>query len=479
MYPPSRRSYMYFFKFNERSYCVDATTSTGNGRLVNDAPKNTSKCNCRANVVEINGQPYCVCSAQGQFQQGKSSVTTTGLATYHGATSLFFGSIEDTTVSHGDNLLTYPVLAFKFSCGVICGAARVATQLAVSSRIPCFIVLLSLFYPPNAVNMCSKWMFIVLLVVFVTVCIVSHGNGEVFHNRHRTVFYYTPSELRAIGTRCAVGTGLPDMRLPKEMRRRKRGKAGGVKRRNSQCKNRPYLPSIIMGNVQSLSNKMDELCASVRYLSDFRNTCIVSFTETWLTGNHSDDHVNIDGFQLVRGDRDLEAAGKCSGGGVCVYVNQKWCHPNNVYRKDYVCTPHLEMLTVSVRPFYLPREFSHVLVCSVYIPDKSVAKAGSAELIKAIQDLEAKAPDALIVVNGDFNHGSMKHPGLRFYQHVNCPTRGESTLDLCYTNVKDAYVSSQLTKLGEADHDLFSCYQSTGLSSSVKSRGNYNQTMVG
>lgn len=75
-------------------------------------------------------------------------------------------------------------------------------------------------------------------------------------------------------------------------------------------------------------------------------------------------------------------------------------------------------------------------------------------MIKAIQDLEAKAPDALIVVNGDFNHGSMKHPGLRFYQHVNCPTRGESTLDLCYTNVKDAYVSSQLTKLGEADHDL-------------------------
>ncbi|KAJ8046273.1 hypothetical protein HOLleu_04893 [Holothuria leucospilota] len=84
---------------------------------------------------------------------------------------------------------------------------------------------------------------------------------------------------------------------------------------------------------------MDELCGSVKYLSYFRNASILSFTETWLTDNHTDDCVSVDGFKIIRGDRDLEAAGKRSGGGVCVYININCCHPNNAYRKDYLCNP--------------------------------------------------------------------------------------------------------------------------------------------
>ena len=38
--------------------------------------------------------------------------------------------------------------------------------------------------------------------------------------------------------------------------------------------------------------------------------------------------MNIDGFKSLRGDR-TESTGKERGGGVCAYVNEKWCHQNN------------------------------------------------------------------------------------------------------------------------------------------------------
>lgn len=39
-----------------------------------------------------------------------------------------------------------------------------------------------------------------------------------------------------------------------------------------------------------------------------------------------------------------------------------------------------------------------------------------------------------------------------FYQHVNIATRGENTLDLLYTNIKDSYRASSLPNVGSADH---------------------------
>ncbi|KAJ8040523.1 hypothetical protein HOLleu_14838 [Holothuria leucospilota] len=189
--------------------------------------------------------------------------------------------------------------------------------------------------------------------------------------------HYTSAELRAIGTNAVCCAPLVNMSLPKAMRRCKRGKPGGVRRRNRNRKSRPYLPHIIMGNVQSLVNKIDELSANTRFLSDFRNANIMSFTETWLTNNHFDAPFELDGFKLIRGDRSLEDTGKKSGGGVCVYVNHRWCHPSNVFIKKFSCTPNLEMLTVSIRPYYLPREFSHILHCTIYIPNQHAAQAGN------------------------------------------------------------------------------------------------------
>ncbi|KAG1655026.1 hypothetical protein GQR58_024747 [Nymphon striatum] len=177
----------------------------------------------------------------------------------------------------------------------------------------------------------------------------------------------------------------------------------------------------------------------------------MSFTETWLKEIHQDDHVNIDGFKILRGDR-TEESGRKGGGGVCLYINESYCHPNNSVIKSHSCSPNIEILTVSIRPYYLPREFSHIVMMTIYIPHQRVATQAAVELCQAIQHIESSAPNAFICINGDFNHCNLKKSGFKYHQHVTCPTRGQNTLDLCYTNVKDAYVASGLPKLG--DHNL-------------------------
>ena len=127
---------------------------------------------------------------------------------------------------------------------------------------------------------------------------------------------YTCNELRIIGETKTLGSlsGLLCTTLPKEIRRRKRGRPGGLRRRLRSRKCKPYLPSVIMGNVRSIRNKSDELAANVRYRNEFRNISILSMTETWLTSDNPDDHIVIDGFKLIRGDRILENTGKHCGG---------------------------------------------------------------------------------------------------------------------------------------------------------------------
>lgn len=51
---------------------------------------------------------------------------------------------------------------------------------------------------------------------------------------------------------------------------------------------------MILGNVQSLRNKVDELQGNVAFLKDFRDCCVLAFTETWLMENDQDTDLSID-----------------------------------------------------------------------------------------------------------------------------------------------------------------------------------------
>jgi hypothetical protein len=71
-----------------------------------------------------------------------------------------------------------------------------------------------------------------------------------------------------------------------------------------------------------------------------------------------------------------------------------------------------------------------------------------------IANQQARSPDALCLITGDFNHCNLKKTLPTFHQYVDCPTRNDKTLDLFYCNVKDAYRCYGLPPLGKSDHCL-------------------------
>ncbi|KAJ8282444.1 hypothetical protein COCON_G00049630 [Conger conger] len=74
--------------------------------------------------------------------------------------------------------------------------------------------------------------------------------------------------------------------------------------------------------------------------------------EVFVLGD-TDSDLGLYGFgSPVRLDRDATTTSKSTGGGVCLYVNERWCKSVNV--RDKICTADVELLTVALRPHYLP-----------------------------------------------------------------------------------------------------------------------------
>ena len=124
------------------------------------------------------------------------------------------------------------------------------------------------------------------------------------------------------------------------------------------------------------------------------------FTETWLREDIDDGCVNIDGFSLIRSDMTKDS-GKQRGGSVCMYINDRWA--NNWTVKKKLCPPNIELLTVGVRPFYLPREFTQIFFLTVYIPPHADSREAASEIASEISTLESDHPDAVKIITGDFN----------------------------------------------------------------------------
>ncbi|XP_049908650.1 uncharacterized protein nek6 isoform X1 [Epinephelus moara] len=198
--------------------------------------------------------------------------------------------------------------------------------------------------------------------------------------------------------------------------------------------------------------KVDELQALVRFQHDFRDACLLAITESWLTDRDSDADLSLDGFGApVRLDCDASVMGKSQGGGVCLYVNQRWC--KNVLVRERLCTKGVELLAVSLRPPYLPLEFPQLFVVVAYVHPRANVDKASESILMVTQKLQSKSPDAPLFVLGDFNHCSLGKVLKNLYQYVTCPTSHSKILDMCYGSVKGAYKSLPLPPLGGADHN--------------------------
>ncbi len=172
-------------------------------------------------------------------------------------------------------------------------------------------------------------------------------------------------------------------------RGRKRGKRGGIRARLRANPTRPALPTLMLSNFRSLENKLDLIQLSRSTQHEARDCCVFVFTETWLNNNIPDSAIQLHGLNCYRANRDSSLSGKTRGGGLCVYINKEWCNNAAVISKH--CSSLVEFMFVKCRPFYLPREFTAIVIVAVYIPPCANTKDALRELYSAISEITPTA----------------------------------------------------------------------------------------
>ncbi len=113
-------------------------------------------------------------------------------------------------------------------------------------------------------------------------------------------------------------------------------------------------------------DKLCELRARISYQRETRDCFVICLTETWMSAMVPDSAIELTGFSVHRSDRAKELTGKSRGGGVCFYINNSWCNERNIHSIKSFCSPDLEFHTLLCRPFWLPREFTAIIITAVY-----------------------------------------------------------------------------------------------------------------
>ena len=146
---------------------------------------------------------------------------------------------------------------------------------------------------------------------------------------------------------------------------------------------------------------------------------VLCFKETWFSPDTPDSHVDLENFRIIRGDRTPES-GNSVGGGLCLYVNKGWCHTNNICVKNHLCLPDLDLLAISCRPYYLPREIPCVIFIVVYLPN-GPNETNEDIIHNTVSQIQSDKPESAVIVLGDFNDPSFTISN--FTQYGACSTR--------------------------------------------------------
>jgi hypothetical protein len=156
------------------------------------------------------------------------------------------------------------------------------------------------------------------------------------------------------------------------------------------------IPNILLTNIRSLRNKVDELQLVVEHNS----ADIVSLKETWLSDDILTDEISIPGYNFFRSDRQDRL-----GGGVGIYVKNSI----PVKRLFEYETVDRESLWLALRPPRLPRQASLILFAVIYHSTASNSQDDSDCLVHIQNNVDSFVnahSDALVVNTGDFNPNS-------------------------------------------------------------------------
>ena len=103
------------------------------------------------------------------------------------------------------------------------------------------------------------------------------------------------------------------------------------------CDDKFVVPSFLVTNVRSLSQKNDEL----ESVAEINQVDIICITESWLTPSCPDPIISLTNFIHFRKDRLFSR-----GGGVCTYINAE-IHCGKLEHFEH---PDIECLWIVLRP---------------------------------------------------------------------------------------------------------------------------------
>ena len=132
-------------------------------------------------------------------------------------------------------------------------------------------------------------------------------------------------------------------------------------------------------NINGLLNKIDEL----RYIARSSNAAVIGITETKLGNTVYDSEVTVDGYNIVRNDRNR------NGGGVACYIRNNICFNRKNCLSDNIENIFIDLLFPKTKP---------ISVGIIYKPPSQ-----SQFLQQIITEFEALDLDNEIYVLGDFN----------------------------------------------------------------------------
>jgi hypothetical protein len=219
---------------------------------------------------------------------------------------------------------------------------------------------------------------------------------------------------------------------------------------NFTCFNRRGLHFIHL-NTRSLLPKITEL----RIIAQKTKAAVISITESWLDESISDNEISIQGYSVIRKDRNRE------GGGVCTFINNDIAFIN---RTDLICegcdfeTMWIELLLPKTKP---------IVVGTCYHPHPK------GDFLLIFEETLAKIRlDSEVVILGDFNICLLKASALSkkyldllnlfgLKNLINEPTRitssTSSAIDHISCNISDKICQSGTIDVGLSDHLLIYC----------------------
>jgi len=204
-------------------------------------------------------------------------------------------------------------------------------------------------------------------------------------------------------------------------------------------------------NARSLKCNANNTIDQLRVLLMNRDIDIFAVSETWLSPEVSDTEIQIDGYSLIRNDRNGR------GGGVAIYV--KSSIPHSVCN-ELNTEADIEAVWITVNP----DNFKPFKLCSFYRPPSANADYFDKMLI----NFEAAMSNDEVVILGDFNMNYVadetlaNNPAHHLEVFLNCtqlitvPTRVSencsTTIDLIYTSMPETHSASGVVECTISDH---------------------------